>query len=855
MTIDPARDRFEGTQRIAVHISTSTPTLTLNARGLHIARATLSDRAGEHLAAPLVADVSAPASSSPSSSASPSASDAPPSTEITLRFDPPVAPGEATLEIAFDGAYGDSSPGLFHVEHEGRWYAATDFEPSDARRAFPCFDEPALKVPWEIALTVPDGVGAYTNMPETARTTDAAHHTVTVRFATSPPTSSYLVAMVVGPFDVVEGARTPVPIRAIVPRGMGSLARTALDFAATDLVALGDYFGRPYPYPKLDLVAVPGFSGAMENPGLITFATTELLLDPARVPVSARREAADTVAHELSHQWFGDLVTMAWWDDLWLNEGFATWMATRVVDHEWPSYGARFDALEGRSRGMALDVLATSHAIRQPVLDAGDALASFDAISYQKGAAVVGMLESWLGAEVFRDGVRRHFAEHPWGNATATELFAALSQASGRDVSAVARTFVDQPGAPLVTADVVCDPGQPPAIRLSQSQFAGPSAGATPRRWIIPVCYAFEADAGPQRRCTLLADAEVRAPIEGATRCPRWIDPNPGLEGYYLFALTPSVRAMIEPSVLRTLSATTRWGLLDDARTLFWGGGLPVDELLGLYDRFRSERDPHVAALIVSVLARLDGSFVPLEDRAALRTWIAGFLHPMARDVGMRRAPHDDDDRVLLRGALLASLGAHGDDPAMYAMAERVAQRFVRDPHAVDPEEAAWALPLSCRRASAARLRALLATLAHTTDPSVRDLLAGSIGSFERPEVLREALRTALGGAVNADEFSTVVGAAVAPAATRAIAVAWLREHVDEVSARLDALSLAYAPKLTSQGACTREEVDAERAFWGPRIARIEGGERMFAAGLQVAERCIALRASEGARLHAFLAR
>ncbi|MEI8258602.1 MAG: ERAP1-like C-terminal domain-containing protein [Deltaproteobacteria bacterium] len=303
-----------------------------------------------------------------------------------------------------------------------------------------------------------------------------------------------------------------------------------------------------------------------------------------------------------------------------------------------------------------------------------------------------------------------------------------------------------------------------------------------------------------------------------------------------------------------SLSATTRWALLDDARTLFWGGGLPVDELLALYDGFRAERDPHVVELIISVLARLDGSFVPPEDRPALRAWIAGYLHPIAHDLGTRRGSTDDDDRVLLRGAVLSSLGAHGEDPAMYAMAERAARRFVRDPHSVDPEEAAWALPLSSRHASATRLQALLATLSRTNDPAARELIAASIGSFERPEIARDALRTAVtGGSVNADEFSTVLGAAVAPAATRAVAVAWLREHIDEITARLDALSLAYLPKLTVQGACTRDEIDAEHAFWGPRIARVEGGERMFAAGLEVAERCVALRAREGARLHAYL--
>ncbi|HEY5010008.1 MAG TPA: M1 family metallopeptidase, partial [Acidimicrobiales bacterium] len=364
--------------------------------------------------------------------------------------------GDALLEIAYDAPFAATLSGLYRVEENGVHYAYTQFESTDARRAFPCFDEPAFKTAYDITIASPAGTMALANSPEASHE-DGTGGMVVHHFATTRPLPSYLVAFAVGDFDVAEGQTSPFPIRVITTKGRAGLTGIALDAAAGLVAKLGEYFGIRYPYEKLDLVAVPEFdAGAMENPGLVTFRDEILLLDPEHATTEMKRGQAETIAHEFAHQWFGDLVTMQWWDDIWLNEGFATWAEAHMVDAWKPSFGATIDQIADVQFVMDTDALKSARAVRQPVTSTGEVLESFDGLTYEKGAAVLRMLESWLGPDTFRRGVQRYLHDNAWKNAKADDLFHALEFVSAQSVSEMAHGFLDKPGVPSVQVNWKC---------------------------------------------------------------------------------------------------------------------------------------------------------------------------------------------------------------------------------------------------------------------------------------------------------------------------------------------------------------------------------------------------------------
>jgi aminopeptidase N len=844
LDVDPSIDRFGGTQRIELSIAGPTRVLVLHARGLTIRTARVTSAGGAALVGAARSRAAAGGRGEPE--------------ELVLTFDREIPAGDATLEIGFDGAFNPTLRGIYRVRSGEDWYAFTQFEPNDARRAFPCFDEPGFKVPWELTLRVPRGQIAVANMPEAARTDEA--RTTLVRFAPTPPTSSYLVAFAVGPFDVVEGPRTPVPLRAITTRGQGWLTQLILDAAAAHVRILGEYFDRPFPYPKLDLVAVPEFgAGAMENPGLITFREELMLLDPARAPTSQRRAMASVLAHELAHHWFGDLVTMAWWNDLWLNEGFATWMQARVVDQWQPAFRAQVEALRGRGAAMESDSLPAARAVRQPVSSTSDAVEAFDWITYLKGAAVLHMLEHWVGEDVFRDGIRQYVHENEWRNATADALFAALDRAARRDVSGAAATFLDRPGVPLVRVDLTCPPGAPPRVTVAQSRYRVALASAAaeretePAAWRIPVCLLFEAEGGPRRTCVELQGASTEAPLEGAARCPRWVHPNADEAGYYRYAITPPVRALVTSGAARGLDVRGRAGLVDDAWALVRGGELGADEFLRLLEAFRGERE---RVVLESIAGALQDLFADVADDAtgpALQAWIASFLRPVARELGWDPRPGEDDERKLLRRLVLGTMGAVANDAVTLAEAERRAQDFLRDPRSVDADVAAVALPLASRRADAARLDALLAALRTAPTPADRAAILGALAAFEEPALLRRALDATLTDAVRVQDILRLIYAAAGHPARRATVVAWVQEHFDGIQTRLPGDPAGRLAGL-ARVACSPAEVAQAEAFWRPRAPRFEGAERALREGLQRADQCIALRDRERPRLASFFA-
>ena len=838
LVLDPRREDYRGEVAIDVDVPAETHAVVLHARGLTVGTTTVT-----------VGERTFPAATSTRRAVGGREADE----ELVLLTREPIPAGRARLVIPFTAPFAADLRGAFRVHVGDDWYAFSDFEPTDARRAFPCFDEPSFKVPVEVSITAPTGMTALANMPERAHE-DVADG-VTHRFEATPPTPTYLVSFAAGPFDFFDGPREPVPVRVATVRGRAALGRIGAETAAAHLRVLGDYFGRAYPYPKLDLVAVPDFlPGAMENPGLITFRDTALLLDSARASTRARHYTYGIIAHELAHQWFGNLVTMAWWDDLWLNEGFATWMATRVMNTWRPELGDRIDEVGSSSWARTSDGLESTRPIRTPVTTTSQAMEAFDALAYNKGSAVLRMVESHIGEDPFRDGVRSYLRAHEWGNATAADLLASLSAAAGHDLAPIATSFLDQAGVPLVEARLVCAPGAVPQVALRQSRFtAGRGVDAAQTRWSIPVCVRYPAGTSTRERCTLLADVERTEPLElPAGQCPAWVHPNAGARGYYWHSLPPeTLRALLGAT---RLSTEEKLDALASLHALYDAGTLSVDIWLGAIARFAADRDPHVAERAVGHIGSVEHQLVTDGTRAAFRSWVSGLLGARARALGFAPRPADSEATRDLRRSVLTTLGTLTDDPWVHSQAEAAARRYLADPTSVDGDTAAVALPIASRHAGAARFEALRAAVDHAATPQDRALLFGAMLTFDDLALVRRTYALTLTDLVRAQDLRVLFGRVGASPAHRALLLDWARENLPALQQKLGRHLRALVGGLGWR--CDEAAITQGEAFLREATAGMEGVDRGLHQAGEFARRCVAIRARDaGAAGQRLLAR
>ena len=490
----------------------------------------------------------------------------------TFTFAQKLAAGPHRLRIAFTARINKFDRGFFFVDYptEGgvKRMLTSKLEPADARRIFPCWDEPAFKASFALTGIVPRHLLAVGNMP-VVREEPIEPNLKKVTFAPTPKMSTYLLVLTVGELERITAEVNGVTIGIVATSGKAANGQFALDSAAKLLVWFNDYFGVRYPLPKLDLIAVPGgFGGAMENWGGITFFESRLLFDPATNPDSARRGIFSIIAHEMAHQWFGDLVTMAWWDNLWLNEGFATWMATKAAEQFYPQWQSWLNGYGQKQLAMALDARRTSHPIQQPVADESEAMIAFDAITYNKGQALIRMLENYLGEAAFRDGIRAYMAAYAYGNTTTADLWRALERASRKPVTAIAASFTEQDGVPLISAETRCD-GDTQRLTLQQGRFVIAPTGATTlptSNWQIPV--AIGKVASPQAADVVLLRGTAEIP---AGACGEPIKVNPGNIGYYRVAYGPASGAALAKA-LPQLSPTDRVNFLADAWAMVQAG-------------------------------------------------------------------------------------------------------------------------------------------------------------------------------------------------------------------------------------------------------------------------------------------
>jgi cytosol alanyl aminopeptidase len=822
MRIDPSLERFSGVATIQVIVPQSTTYVVLHGRDLRVTRALA--RVGMVQIAATGTERVGYGGVEPE--------------ELVLTFSQPLPAGTAVIEIAYDAPFAADLAGLYRVEEGGAWYVYSQFESTDARRAFPCFDEPAFKTPYDVTIAAPRGTLAFANSPEREQT-DSPDGLVVHHFETSRPLPSYLVAFAVGNFDVVNGQSSPFPIRAITTKGKGGLTALALEAAAALVARLEDYFDVPYPYPKLDIVAVPDFAaGAMENPGLVTFRDVLLLIDPRHATPAARRTLAEVIAHEFAHQWFGDLVTAEWWDDIWLNEGFATWAEAKMVDTWRPSYGATLDQIADVQHVMDTDALRSARAVRQPVRTSSEAMEAFDGLTYEKGAAVLRMIESWLGADTFRRGVQRYMHEHAWKSARADDLFNALDFVSAQKVGELASSFLDKPGVPSVLLTWKCGGKEGSQAELRQSEWRPlGEASEAARTWTLPVCVASDRLKG--KSCFTLGAEPITRTVPA---CPSWVYPNADEAGYYRFAMDRTQLLSLTRSV-PGLDPANRLGLVSNAWAAVRQGSIDASTLLDMLPTFDSENNRVVVGEIVDVLRSVNEALVDPSDREAFQRYVTARMAAKKGALGWESGGGTtDDDRALERRSVLRAMGEIARDKRTLVEADAYAERWLKNPASVSADTAAIAVPLASLHAGVSRLDALRSAAKSARDPGDRVLAIRAMGMFDDPTVQGKALDLALTDELKLSELVYLFRPVIARPDAAPVLFAWEKEHWAELRKRVPA-SMGGGILVKVAGAlCSRAARDEAEGFFASATQGLEGTKRPLDEALEEASLCVALR-------------
>jgi aminopeptidase N len=643
-----------GSEVVDIEVSKPTDVIVLNAVDMSVEAAVVDDDAGQ--TASIAFDASAQT--------------------LSLTFPRLIATGPHRLRIGFASHINKFGRGLFLVDYPtdtGRKrMISSHLEPADARRIFPCWDEPAFKASFALTVTVPEDFLAVSNMP-VGREEPSDNGRKRVAFGVTPKMSSYLFVLAAGELERLTGEADGVSLGVVTTRGKSAQGRYALESAIGLLKYYNDYFGVKYPLPKLDLIAVPGgFGGAMENWGGITFFESLLLFDPkSNAPVD-RRGTFIVLAHEMAHQWFGDLVTMAWWDNLWLNEGFASWMQAKAADHFNPEWQVWLNSNDAKQSAMSADAKRTTHPIQQPIADETEAMAVFDRITYVKGQAFIRMLENYLGEETFRTGISRYMQAHALSNATTADLWQALEAASGQPVAAIAAAYTEQAGVPLIIADVTCDDGQR-HIALRQERFSIHDPNAAPERWKVPLAY------GPLR-----ATAPSRlALLDGASRidagpCGDPLKLNLGDMGYYRVQYDAATQAALARSITQ-MSPADRVNFLADTWASVEAGRLSPASFLELVDAIDVTDNRAVWDAVIGVFTRLDRLERDQPGRAGFQAYARAKLRPVFDQFTWGRIPNEPIEGQTLRSRLIRVLGDLGDE-AILAEAKRRFAAFVQNP-------------------------------------------------------------------------------------------------------------------------------------------------------------------------------
>ncbi|GER05795.1 aminopeptidase [Iodidimonas muriae] len=772
---------------------------------------------------------------------------------ISLDSTPPKGP--ATLSFQYTAPFNGALEGLYKVTEGGEDYAFTQFEATSARLAFPSFDEPAFKTPFDISVTAKATDTVITATPEVSQT-DAGDGLVTRHYETTPPLPTYLIAFAVGPLDVVdfgdlppnEVRDRPLPLRGVAAKGKGDQLGYALENTQAIIEAQERYFNVAFPYPKLDIIAVPDFAaGAMENVGAITYREQLLLLgDGSQVSEGQKRAYASVHSHELAHQWFGNLVTPKWWDDIWLNESFATWMGNKSVDMAFPGRGFSTATFRGALGVMGSDSLATARQIREPIRSNHDIATAFDGITYRKGGGVLAMFEAFLGEDAFREGVRLHMERFANDVADVNDFMQSLADGANRpDVVDAFRSFLFQPGVPIVRAELSCDGDAIPRVTLNQSRyFPVGSEGDRDQTWKIPVCMAYGTAEGRDRFCTVLSEAEATIELPSQS-CPAWLMPNDNGSGYYRMALDEQGWSALF-SNFDALNEREAQALLGSLSAAYRSDDASTATMVDAFGILAKADNREVATQPVSDLGLMYGRLAQSE---AAKDGISALVRDLYGDrlqsLGLEAAAGETGETHLLRGSLVSAMANLGKDEALRATLVERAKAYLGDGEeldnsALDAGIVGTALAVAVEEEDFNFAQTLLDRALASRDATFRQRALGALATSPADDVA-SLMRSVIGDErVRDNEAILIAFSQVGVSEQREAMWEWVQGNLDVLLPRIPTWRKGAIANMGS-GFCSVERAEEVNAFFADKVDDLEGGPRELAQTLERIRLCAAL--------------
>jgi len=755
----------------------------------------------------------------------------------------PLAIGPATIHIAYRGTLNDKLRGLYLGVSNGKKYAATQMEATDAREAFPSFDEPEMKATFAIAAIVDDGHTAISNGAQVADTPGPAAGKHTIRFATTPRMSTYLVALAIGDFACSAGEADGIPIRICGTPDKLPLAAYAMDAAKFILPWFNRYYGVRYPFGKLDHVGVADFrSGAMENAGAVLYRDAALFLDEKRATPEDMRGTASVISHETAHMWFGDIVTMRWWNDIWLNEGFASWATYKPLAAWRPEWKMELRNVHGIAGAMSADSLHTSRRIRQQASTPEEIDELFDGIAYGKTAAVLRMIESFIGEEPMRAGVSSYLQKYAFGNATYHDFSEAIRDASSQPIDEILASFVEQPGVPLLRVSSACDAGETVLTIEQQRFFLDPSEKSN-QRWTLPVCYG----TGAAKKCEVIREPKTTLRVLG---CDAPLFLNAGGLGYYVTEHSPRMLEALRASIA-TLGPAERIVLARDEWNLTRSGRRSVADFLALAEAMRGEREPLVLENVAGTFSYLRDFIGNDADRPAIEWWVRAYLRPLARDLGWTpRSGESDEDRVLRR-MVLSTLVEAGNDLAISREARPLLDRDIAGRAKLDPTMRRTAIELAAASGDAKLYDTYLRMMRASKTPDDYNNWLYALGAFRDPALIRRTLELALSPEVKNQDAGGLIARTIASTPdSLEIGWTWLEQNWSRIQAKIPE-RMRGGIMGTARGFCDRRSLARVKTFFDAHP--VPSAARRNAQSLERIGQCIALRELQAPRLHDWL--
>ena len=823
--VDLAGARFEGAETIRVRVPAETTSIVLHALDIAFREIT-------------VAGQTATVSTSP---------------EMQLahfKVDRPIPVGVHEIRIRYAGILNDRLRGFYLSQANGRRYAVTQLESTDARRAFPSFDEPALKATFAVSVTIDRGDTAISNGRVVSDTPGPGAGRHTLKFSTTAKMSTYLVAIAVGDFQCLETSADNIPIRICATPDKKQLGRVALESSREILRFLNRYHTIKYPFGKLDVVAVPDFAaGAMENTAAIFYRESSLLA-ANDASVTTRKNIANILAHEIAHMWFGDLVTMKWWDDLWLNEGFATWMANRPLAAWKPEWRVDVDEASETQRALTLDSLASTRAIHSPVETPAEIEASFDGITYEKGAALVRMVERYIGAEAFRKGVNAYLEKYAYGNATSQDFWNEMTSSSGKPVDRVLQSFVDQPGFPLLTITRRCAGGGA-TTTVTQARFlieATPDPTPPQIRWWVPICTT--SASGGNAVCAEVPQTEPLVLTQ--VSCPAWTFVNAGAQGYFRAAYEPAALEALAPVVGSKLTAPERVSLLGDEWALVQTGRHQVGEYLTLVSGFRGERTSGILKELNTRLQTIHSHLTTAASRPAFEAFVRNLARPILDELGTAARRGDTDEQRAARAAAISSLGHMANDREMASQARLALDAALAGRQRLDATAADAIVALAAAYGDRALHDALLKAAVTAATPEDRYRYLHALAQFTDPTLVERGLEHARTPAMRSQDTASYLARFLANPAVHQQAWRFVKAHWTELEPKI-IVAFGDVVLVNALGsfcdAATRDDI---RQFFAG--STMPAATRTLGQTLEKISNCTALKTSQTSALANWLA-